>query len=179
MTHQTVFHSAAFLPLRTAYEDLLAAVLAGSHHKPLTLAAASLSFAAAPFPCPSPSGRTRVSADTKCVPPSRQQNPGNPTTRHMTAHKPAHTAVKFQLLVDSVAGYCQSTWQREEWLVLEKPEGQALPSGCRENIRRLEQAAHHLVIKYYILAANENFRRLLSGRKTYEKKIVKVIVSEN
>lgn len=169
MTHQTVFHCAAFLPIRRAYEDLLAAVLF-SRHRPLTLAAASLSFAAAPFPLPSPSGRTRVSADTKCVPPSRQQNPGNPTTRHMTAHKPVHTAVKFQLLVDLVAGYCQSAWQREEWLVLEKPEGQALPSGCRENTQRLEQAPHHSVIKYYILAANENFRRLLSGRKTYEKK---------
>lgn len=169
MTHQTELHSAAFLPLQRAYEDLLAAVLC-FHHKPLTLAGASLSFAAAPFPPPSASGRTRVSADTKCVPLSRQQNPGNPTTRHMTAHMPAHTAVKFQLLVDLVAGYCQSAWQREEWLVLEKPEGQALPSGCRENILRLEQAAHHLVIKCYILAANENFSSCLEGSRMKKKK---------
>lgn len=177
MTHQTVLNSAAFLPLPRAHEDLLAAVLC-SHHKPLTLAGVSLSFTAAPFPSPNPSGRTRVSADTKCVPPSRQQNPRNPTTRHMTAHKPAHTAVKFQLLVDSVAGYCQSAWQREEWGVLEKPEGQALPSGCRENIQRLEQAAHHLVIKYYILAVNENLSSCLEGSRMKEK-FVKVIVSKN
>lgn len=169
MTHQTVFHSAAFLPLQRAYENLLAAVLC-SHHKPLTLAGASLSFTAAPFPPPNPSGRTRVSADTKCVPPSRQQNPGNPTTRHMTAHKPAHTAVKFQLLVDLVAGYCQSAWQPEEWLVLEKPEGQALPSGCRENIRCLEQAAHQLVIKYYILVVNEIFSSCLDGSRMKKKR---------
>lgn len=53
MTHQTVFHSAAFQPLRTAYKDLLAAGL-WSHHNPLMLAAASLSFAAAPFSSPQP-----------------------------------------------------------------------------------------------------------------------------
>lgn len=58
-------------------------------------------------------------------------------------------------------------------------EGQALPSGCRENILRLEQAAHHLVIKCYILAANEDFSSCLEGSRMKKKKIVKVIVSKN
>lgn len=75
------------------------------------------------------SGRTDVSADIKhvCL---RQQYPRIPTTRKMTAYATAHTAVRFQLLVDLVACYCQSAWQEGEWLEEEKPEGQALPPGC-------------------------------------------------
>lgn len=53
----------------------------------------------------------------------RQQNPRNPRARKMTAHTPAHTSVKFQLLLDLVAVCCQSAWRGQEWLTVEKNEG--------------------------------------------------------
>lgn len=53
----------------------------------------------------------------------RQQNPRNPRARKMTAHTPAHTSVKFQLLLDLVAACCQSAWRGQEGLAVEKNEG--------------------------------------------------------
>lgn len=51
-----------------------------------------------------------------------QQNPRNPTARKMTAHTPAHTSVKFQLLLDLVAVCCQSACPGREWFAVEKHE---------------------------------------------------------
>lgn len=61
---------------------------------------------------------------------AQQQNPRNPTPRKMTAHSPAHTSVKFQLLLDCVAVCCQSACLRREWFAVEKHEGHVHPPGC-------------------------------------------------
>lgn len=81
-------------------------------------AAFTPAFTAAPL-----SGRTHVSADIKHVLPPRQQNPRNPRARKTTAHTPAHTSVKFQLLLDLVAACCQSAWRGQEWLAAVRNEG--------------------------------------------------------
>lgn len=65
---------------------------------------------------------------------SQQQNPRNPTARKMTAHTPAHTSVKFQLLLDLLAVCCQSACLGLEWFAVEKHEGHVHPPGCSETI---------------------------------------------
>lgn len=54
------------------------------------------------------SGRTRVSADIKHVlyPTTEPQEPNR--KENDSAHTPAHTSVKFQLLLDLLAVCCQS-----------------------------------------------------------------------
>lgn len=75
------------------------------------------------------SSRTRVSADIKHVLSSTTE-PQEPNSKEMTAHSPAHTSVKFQLLRDLVAVCCQSACLGREWFAVEKHEGRVHPPGC-------------------------------------------------